>query len=105
MSLDLGLLPLTPQTGHCAGPPPKHFQRNCLGKGWRGEGSLAVLPQQAKPYGDWPASAPCQRPLGTATISEIYFGICSMAPCCFASAGRCSGKFSRATPMRLSAMP
>jgi len=25
----------------------------------------------------WPADAPCQRPLGTATISEISFGICS----------------------------
>ena len=43
----------------------------------RGEGSLAVLRPQAKPCGDWPASAPCQRPLGAATISEIYFGICS----------------------------
>ena len=48
-----------------------------MGKGWRGEGSLAVLRRQAKPYGDWLASAPCQRPLGAATISEIYFGICS----------------------------
>ena len=36
-----------------------------------------MLRRQAKPYGDWPASAPCQRPLGAATISEIYFGICS----------------------------
>jgi hypothetical protein len=35
------------------------------------------LRRQAKPYGDWLASAPCQRPLGDATISEIYFGICS----------------------------
>jgi len=26
---------------------------------------------------DWPADAPCQRPLGAATISEISFGICS----------------------------
>jgi hypothetical protein len=35
------------------------------------------LRRQVKPYGDCPASAPCQRPLGAATISEIYFGICS----------------------------
>ena len=59
------------------GPPPKRFSKKCLGKGWRGEGSLAVLRRRAKPYGDWPASAPCQRPLDAATISEIYFGICS----------------------------
>jgi hypothetical protein len=38
---------------------------------------LAVLRRQAKPFRDWPASAPCQRPLGAATISEISFGICS----------------------------
>ena len=41
------------------------------------KGSLAVLRRQAKPYGDWLASAPCQGPLGAATISAIYFGICS----------------------------
>ncbi len=28
----------------------------------RGEVSLAVLRRQAKSYGDWPASVPCQRP-------------------------------------------
>ncbi len=59
------------------GPPPKRFFQNCLGKGWRGEGFLAVLRRQATPYGDWPTSAPCQKPLGTATISEIHFAICS----------------------------
>ena len=77
MSADLGLLPLTPQTGHCARAASQALLKDCLGKGWRGEGSLAVLRRQAKPYGDWLASAPCQRPLGAATISEIYFGICS----------------------------
>jgi hypothetical protein len=75
------------------GPPPKHFLKNCLGKGWRGEGSLAVLRRQAKPYGDWRTSAPCQRPLGAATISEIYFGICSSwqmrQPCLLITRKRC----------------
>ncbi len=93
MSIDLGLLPMTPAI--TPGPPPKPFFQNCLGKGWRADGekgphplqgSLAVFRRQAKPWWeervpplswDWPTSAPCQRPLGAATISEIYFGICS----------------------------
>jgi hypothetical protein len=77
MSKDLGLLPMTPQAGHCARAASQAVLKECLGKGWRGEGSLAVLRRQAKPFRDWPASAPCQRPLGAATISEISFGICS----------------------------
>jgi hypothetical protein len=77
MSIDLGLVPMTPQTGHCARAASQAILKELLGKGLAWRGSLAVLRRQAKPYGDWPASAPCQRPLGTATISEIYFGICS----------------------------
>jgi hypothetical protein len=78
MSIDLGLVPLTPQTGHCARAASQALLKETLGKGLARRGiSGRVLRRRAKPYGDWPAAAPCQRPLGVATISEIYFGICS----------------------------
>jgi hypothetical protein len=47
--IDLGLVALTPQTGHCARAASQAFPSALLGKGWRGQGSLAVLRQQAKP--------------------------------------------------------
>ena len=49
MSIDLGLVPMTPQKGHCARAASQAILSEMLGKGWRGEGSLAVLRQQAKP--------------------------------------------------------
>ena len=57
--------------------------KELLGKGLARRGVSAVLRRQAKPWWeervpplswDWPASAPCQRPLGAATISEIFSG-------------------------------
>jgi hypothetical protein len=96
MSLDLGLVTLTPQTGHCARAASQALLKELLGKGLaRGWGEGAPSPSGVSGCvasagqalggkkgvpplsGDWPASAPCQRPLGAATISEIYFGICS----------------------------
>jgi len=100
MSLDLGLVALTPQTGHCAPGRLPAFSSGLLGKGWRaGEekgphpllGSLAVLRQPAKPWWkerapplsrDWPASGALPESLGAATISEIYFGMCSRDEAC-----------------------
>ena len=94
MSVDLGLVPMTPQTGHCARAASQALLKELLGKGlarrW-GEGApsprglwlcCAGRPslggKKVPPLSrDWLASAPCQRPLGAATISEIYFGICS----------------------------
>ena len=86
MSLDLGLVPLTPQTGHCARAASQAVLKELLEKGLarRGVSGRVAEARQAlwgkgpTPLG-WPASAPCQRPLGAATISEIYFGICSRA--------------------------
>jgi hypothetical protein len=91
MSIDLGLLPLTPQTGHCARAASQTLLKELLGKGLACRGGLGSIrvwcsasrrggfsggtPEIAR--GD--ACAP-QRPLGTATISEIYFGICSNPP-------------------------
>jgi hypothetical protein len=58
MSLDLGLVALTPQTGDCAQAASQALPLELLGKGWRAGGrigpqpllgSLAVLRQQAKP--------------------------------------------------------
>ena len=86
MSIDLGLVTLTPQTGHCARAASQALLKELLGKGLarRGVSGCVVSAGQALVgrkgptlSWDWPASAPCQRPLGTATISEIYFGICS----------------------------
>jgi hypothetical protein len=59
------------------GPPPKRFQRKSLGKGWRGERSLAVLPQQAKPYKDWLPRRLARDPSVLPPFRKIYFGICS----------------------------
>ena len=38
MSVDLGLLPMTPQTGHCARAASQALRKELLGKGlvWRG---------------------------------------------------------------------
>jgi hypothetical protein len=49
MSIDLGLVALTPQTGYCARADSQALPSELLGKGWRGQGSLVVLRQQAKP--------------------------------------------------------
>src|SRR3977135_2383379 len=83
----LGLVPMTPQRGHCARAASQALPKELLGKGlaWRGVPGCVASPGQAlvgrkgpTPFlGDWPADVPCQRPLGTATISEISFGICS----------------------------
>jgi hypothetical protein len=66
MSEDLGLVPMTPQTGHYARAASQAILKESLGKGLARRGVSGGV-----------ASAPCQRPLGAATISEISFGICS----------------------------
>jgi hypothetical protein len=115
MSIDLGLVALTPQTGHCAWASSQALPWESLGKGWRaaGEkgphpptpflGSLAVLRQQAKPWweervppflgiGLPPRLARVQEggwgpllPTCAATILEISLGICSISFCCRAA--------------------
>ena len=75
MSIDLGLVTLTPQTGHCAAS--QALLKELLGKGLARRGVFGCVASAGQALWDWPASAPCQRPLGAATISEIYFGICS----------------------------
>jgi hypothetical protein len=92
MSIDLGLLPLTPQTGHCARAASQTLLKEIT---WeragvqRGPGSIRVWWCSASRRGGFSGGTPeiargdaCapQRPLGTATISEIYFGICSNPP-------------------------
>jgi hypothetical protein len=84
---DLGLVPMTPQRGHCARAASQALPKELLGKGLgvaRGPWLCCVTrpspggKKGSHPFlGDWPADAPCQRLLGTATISEISFGICS----------------------------
>jgi len=49
MSIDLGLVPMTPQTGHCARAASQAILKELLGKGLA---RRAVLRRQAKPYGD-----------------------------------------------------
>ena len=44
------------------------------------EGQALVGRKGPTPFWGLTCSAPCQRPLGAATISEIYFGICSKTP-------------------------
>ena len=77
MSVDLGLVPMTPQTGHCARAASQALLKELLGKGLARRGVSGCVASAGQALGDWPASAPFQRPLGAATISEIYFGICS----------------------------
>ena len=59
--IDLGLVPLTPQTGHCARAASQALLKELPGKGLAPRG------------GSWGPLLP----INAATISEIYFGICS----------------------------
>jgi hypothetical protein len=68
MSIDLGLVPLTPQTGHCARAASQALLKELLGKGLARRG---VSGRQVKPW-DCPASEPCQRPLGAAKFGNLF---------------------------------
>ena len=77
MSLDLGLVPLTPQTGHCARAASQAVLKELLGKGLARRGASGCVAEAGQAL--WGLA--CLRALpetpGAATISEIYFGICS----------------------------
>ena len=97
MSIDLGLVPMTPQTGHCARAASQALLKELLGKGlargW-GEGAhplqgLWLCCVGRSSLGGKKGSHPFlgidlpprlardPLPIDAATISEIYFGICS----------------------------
>ena len=72
MSIDLGLVPLTPQTGHCARAASQALLKELLGKGLtrRGVSGCVASAGQAlvgrkgpTPFWGLTADAPCQRPL------------------------------------------
>ncbi len=86
MSIDLGLVSLTPQTGHCARAASQALLKELLGKGLARRGVSGCVASAGPawvgrkgptPFWGLTCLRALQRPLGAATISEIYFGICS----------------------------
>ena len=76
MSIDLGLVPMTPQTGHCARAASQALLKELLGKGLARRGVSGCVASAGQAL--WGLACLRAFPIGAATISEIYFGIWSI---------------------------